>query len=190
MSYCNGVAHVISLAHECLRLAKEKQLPAYSIGWFIHNPSVVKTFMSAGMRQIEHPDDGPPGVALIRAHGIGDPLRQEFEDASFMLIDGTCGTVSYSQRMIRGVTPGWHVVLAGLSGHSEVKALCNVWNEQKEIVPVSVVEHVEMIDSLSDFSGQTVLLMVQTTFPQSTYEEIKDGMARRYGKRLRMGNRL
>ncbi len=190
MSYCNGVAHVINLAHECLRLAKEKQLPAYSIGWFIHNPTVVNTFMSAGMRQIERPEDGPPGVALIRAHGIGDPLRQRFKDSGFKLIDGTCGTVSYSQRMIRSVSPEWHVVLAGLSGHSEVKALCNVCNEQKEIVPVSIVENAEMIGSLPDFSGETVLLMVQTTFSQGAYEEIKEGMARRYADQLRVGNRL
>ncbi len=190
MSYCNGVAHVISLAHECLRLAEKKQLPAYSIGWFIHNPNVVKRFTRAGMKQIERPEEGPPGVALIRAHGIGDPLREEFEKAGFVLIDGTCGTVSYSQRMIRTVNAEWHVVLAGLSGHSEVKALCNVWDSQRNIVPVSVVESVDMIDELPDFSGETVLLMVQTTFPQVTYEQIKLGMQRRYGSQLRMGNRL
>lgn len=190
MGYCNGVAHVIELAKECLRIAKERDLPAYSIGWFIHNPTVVERFVQAGMQHIDTPQDGPPGIALIRAHGIGDPLRQQFEQSGFTLIDGTCGTVAYSQRMIRNVDPRTHVVVIGLKGHSEVAALSNVWNDAKQLVPVLVVENRKDIEALSDFGDSTVLLMAQTTFPQLHYEELKSMMQDKYGSRLKMGNRL
>jgi 4-hydroxy-3-methylbut-2-enyl diphosphate reductase len=190
MGYCNGVAHVINLAHECIRIAKAADLPAYSIGWFIHNPTVVEQFSQAGMRHIETPEDGPPGVALIRAHGIGDSLRERFERAGYRLIDGTCGTVAYSQRMIRNSDPSWHVVLAGLADHSEVKALANVWDAEGETIPVSIVEHEHMVDDLPAFGDDTVLLMAQTTFPSVTYEKITQRMQYRFCDRLKMGNRL
>jgi 4-hydroxy-3-methylbut-2-enyl diphosphate reductase len=189
MGYCNGVAHVINLAHDCLRIARESGLPAYSIGWFIHNPHVVNKFSTAGMRRIEGPDDGPPGVALIRAHGIGDPLREKFEQAGFKLIDGTCGTVAYSQRIIRTSEPSSQVVLIGQAGHSEVKALTNVYNSSKKIIPVTIVDTVDVVDSLPPFENQDVLLMVQTTFPQLAYDQIKSRMQERYGDRLKIGNR-
>ena len=190
MGYCNGVAHVINLAHECMDIAKERGCNAYFIGWFIHNPTVVARFEAAGMRHIERPEDAEPGVALIRAHGIGDPLREEFERSGYTLVDGTCGTVAYSQRMIRNVDRSWHVVLAGLGGHSEVKALTNVYDMQKRIIPVSLVETVQMVETLPDYGEDTVLLMVQTTFPVVTYEKIVSRMKEQYGQRLKMGNRL
>jgi 4-hydroxy-3-methylbut-2-enyl diphosphate reductase len=190
MGYCNGVAHVIEIAQECLRIAKENNLPAYSIGWFIHNPNVVKRFADAGMQHIDRPEDNRPGVALIRAHGIGDPLRAEFIEAGFKLLDGTCGTVAYSQRIIRTSNPDWHVVIAGLPGHSEVDALSHVWNSHKEIVPVSVIETVEDVENLPSFGNETVMFMTQTTFPIIQYDLLKGHMEAKYGTRLQMGNRL
>jgi 4-hydroxy-3-methylbut-2-enyl diphosphate reductase len=190
MGYCNGVSHVIDKAWECLRLAKESNLPAYSIGWFIHNPTVVARFERAGMRHINDPGDGPPGIALIRAHGIADPLRHRFEQAGFTLIDGTCGTVAYSQRLIRRVDPSIRVVILGLHGHSEVTALSNVWDEHKQVIPVHVVETEEDVDALPDFGQDHVLLMAQTTFPQVQYDVLSLAMQKRFGDRLQMGNRL
>jgi 4-hydroxy-3-methylbut-2-enyl diphosphate reductase len=190
MGYCNGVAHVIELANECLKIAEEQNLRAYSIGWFIHNPNVVSRFMAAGMQHIENPEDGPPGVALIRAHGIGDPLRLRFVQAGFHLIDGTCGTVAYSQRMIRNSDRSLHVVLAGLHGHSEVEALTHVWDGNREVIPVSVVESPKDVDNLSSFGDDGILFMTQTTFPLLQYREVKSRMEKRFSSRLVMGNRL
>lgn len=190
MGYCNGVAHVIEMAQDCLRIARESNLPAYSIGWFIHNPNVVKRFVNAGMLHIDRPGDSLPGVALIRAHGIGDPLRAEFIEAGFQLLDGTCGTVAYSQRLIKTSDPSWHVVIAGLPDHSEVDALSHVWNEQKRIIPVSVVETIEDVDRLPAFEGDTVTFMTQTTFPIMQYDLLKQRMKEKFGFRLHMGNRL
>ena len=190
IGYCNGVAHVIEMAQECLRIANAKNLPAYSIGWFIHNPTVVKRFVAKGMQCIDTPKEGSPGVALIRAHGIGDPLREAFEQQGFTLIDGTCGIVAYSQRLIRKTPESKHVVIIGLPGHSEVIALSNVYNADKQIVPVHVVASEADIDALPDFSNEEVLLMVQTTFPQTQYNDLRDYMLFRYKNRLRIGNQL
>lgn len=190
MGYCNGVAHVIEMAEETLRIAQAKKLPAYSIGWFIHNPTVVERFKKKGMQHIESPYDGPPGVALIRAHGIGDPLREAFNQEGFILLDGTCGIVAHSQRMIRESNPSKHVVIVGLKGHSEVLALSHVWNVKREKIPVHVVETLADVDALPDFGQDEVVLMVQTTFPQMQYNVMRDYLTVRYKGRLSLGNRL
>lgn len=190
MGYCYGVSHVIEMAWEALRIAKEKNLNAYTIGWFIHNPTVVKKFEDLNMRPIKSPKEQPAGVALIRAHGIGDPLREEFEKAGYILIDGTCATVAYSQNMIRKSDPKNRVLLLGQRGHSEVTALCNVLNEKGQIVEVTVIETEADVKALDDFGNDEILLMTQTTFAQLQYEKLKNELTEKYKGRLKIGNKL
>ncbi len=189
LGFCSGVAHVIGLAEECFRIAAEKQLPVYSIGWFIHNQRVVDSFIARGMRHIEHPGGGLPGVALIRAHGIPDILRKSFEDAGYILVDGTCHNVAYSQNIIRNVPVGTTIVIAGIVGHSEVVALSGLWDGAGKLVPVSVVQSAQDVVSLPDQLGE-YLLMTQTTLPAIQYKEIFNAMKDRFGQRLTIGNHL
>ena len=125
------------------------------------------------MKPIKRPNEQPPGVALIRAHGIGDPLREEFKKAGYILIDGTCATVAYSQNMIRKSDPKSQVLLLGQRGHSEVTALCNVLNEKGQIVAVTVIETATDIKTLDDFGSDEILLMTQTTFANYNMKNLK-----------------
>ncbi len=190
MGYCAGVVRVIKQAEEALRLAEERGVKAYSIGWFIHNPNVVKRFEKRGMSPISHPTEGEAGVALIRAHGIGDPLRQAFQEAGFTLVDGTCHTVAYSQEMIRGADPQDNIIIIGKQGHSEVLALSNVWNRDGEVIKTTIIEGLSEVANLEEFGDEPILVMVQTTFSQPHYNEILEALKRRYAERLKVGNRL
>jgi 4-hydroxy-3-methylbut-2-enyl diphosphate reductase IspH len=78
LGYCNGVSRVIELAQECVDRAHNEGVNAYSIGWFIHNPHVVARFAAQGMIHIDSPVGIEPGIALVRAHGITDILRNAF----------------------------------------------------------------------------------------------------------------
>ena len=189
LGFCSGVGHVISLAEECFRIAAEKQLPVYSIGWFIHNQRVVDSFIARGMRHIEHPEEGLPGVALIRAHGIPDTLRKSFLDAGYFLVDGTCHNVGYSQNIIRNIPVGTTIVIAGIVGHSEVVALSGLWDSTGKLVPVSVVQSARDVALLPDQLGEYVL-MTQTTLPAIQYKEIFNAMKERFNHRLTIGNHL
>lgn len=190
MGYCSGVSQVIEKAWETLALAKKKNQQAYSIGWFIHNPNVVKQFEDEGMKHIDSPEQGAAGVALIRAHGLSDPLRDEFEKKGFTLIDGTCPTVAYSQALIRKSTKDQKIVIVGQRYHSEVTALSNVWDENKSVIPVTVVENEEDVKALPLFDGFEILLMTQTTFAQMEYEKLKELIKEKYKERLKIGNKL
>ncbi|MFA5513940.1 MAG: 4-hydroxy-3-methylbut-2-enyl diphosphate reductase [Sphaerochaetaceae bacterium] len=188
--YCSGVSEVIKKAQECLKTAKEKNLPAYSIGWFIHNPTVVKQFESEGMSTIESPYGKKPGVALIRAHGLADPLRDEFLKAGFILIDGTCPTVAYSQRLIRDSNDDEKIIILGLKGHSEVVALSNVYNKENKIVDVAVVETENEVEKLPPFGDKKIVMLSQTTFPYLQYKLLKEKIEQKFRNRVTEKNRL
>ena len=189
MGFCMGVRQVVDLAHECLRIAEEKGVPAYSIGWFIHNQRVVKQLADLGLRHIEKPEEGEPGVALIRAHGITDALRQKFIDAGYELIDGTCRNVVSSQSVIRNTSENALVVIAGIAGHSEVVALSGVTSAEHALIPSVVVQSAEDVQYLPS-NPQIVILMTQTTLPALDYRAILQAMKDRYGSTLRIGNHL
>ncbi|HOX08679.1 MAG TPA: 4-hydroxy-3-methylbut-2-enyl diphosphate reductase [Planctomycetota bacterium] len=189
MGFCMGVKQVVDLAHECLRLAAEQGVPAYSIGWFIHNQRVVNQLAVLGLRHIEKPTDGKPGVALIRAHGITDTLRQSFLEAGFTLIDGTCRNVQASQTIIRDTDRSDHVVIAGIAGHSETIALAGVKDAGGNFIACHVVQNTDDVHDLPDAQG-TWILMTQTTLPASEYKAILQAMKDKYGPSLVVGNHL
>ncbi len=190
LGYCNGVSRVIDLAQQCINLAKEKGLNAYTIGWFIHNSHVVSHFMSQGMNYISSPKGVVPGIALIRAHGIPDLLRNEFIEAGFILIDGTCGTVSYSQQLIRNVKENQKVVIIGLKKHSEVVGLSGVMNDKGLVVPVIVVEKEEDLSQIAAHETKDLLIIVQTTFETELYNSILEELIKRYPHKIVIGNKL
>ncbi|NCB02557.1 MAG: 4-hydroxy-3-methylbut-2-enyl diphosphate reductase [Spirochaetia bacterium] len=190
LGYCNGVSRVIEMAQQCIDLAKEKGVAAYTIGWFIHNPNVVARFEEQGMLLIHSPKGVSPGVALIRAHGIPDTLRLEFEEAHFTLIDGTCGTVAYSQQLIRNAKDNQQVIIIGLKNHSEVVGLSGVLNSKGTIVPTIVVEGEEDLASIEHDSKKELLVVVQTTYDADIYAHLLGLLQETYKDRIVIANRL
>ncbi len=190
MGYCKGVSHVIQLAQEVVDRAKKEKRKAYSIGWFIHNPSIVNHFISQGMEHLEAPDDREPGVALIRAHGIPDDLRERFRSAGFTLIDGTCPTVAHSQQLIRDIRKQDHALIIGLHAHSEVAALSRVRNAEGTYTPVQVIESVQEAQKVTFPAGGKIVSVVQTTFEHELFHEIMEILEERFPSRIEMANIL
>lgn len=190
LGYCNGVSRVIELAQECIDTAHATGVNAYTIGWFIHNPHVVSRFASQGMKHIDSPVGYPPGIALIRAHGITDTLRNEFVEAKFTLIDGTCGTVAYSQQLVRNAKENQQVIIIGLKNHSEVVALSGVLDKNREIVPVTVVETEKDLNLIDIDDTKELLIVVQTTFESQVYTHLVSLLKEKYGQRVVIANRL
>lgn len=189
IGFCSGVKQTVALAHECLRLAKEQKLPAYSIGHFIHNKTVVASFEKLGLRHIDGPTEGEPGVALIRAHGIPDVLRREFIEAGFQLLDGTCRNVKRTQELIRQAPRGTNVVIAGIANHSETIALAGVERDPSNQISIYVIEEASDVEPLPLHEGPW-LLVVQTTLQEPKYQAILAAMQARYGNALEVGNNL
>lgn len=189
IGYCHGVSQTVKLANQVVQKGKAKKLPYYSIGELIHNPQVVNSFKEKGLKVISKPQDGQPGVALVRAHGIPSTLRLEFEKAGYYLVDSTCINIVKSQKAIKAnVKNGRQIIIFGVKGHAETECLLGT------DAPGAVFHMVTCIEDLPELfekvgSQTPICLITQTTFPAYTYDSLLDAMLSHYDDVV-IGNRL
>lgn len=190
LGFCNGVSFAIGKVEQCLALAKEHGLPAYSCGEFIHNRHVMEHYQRQGLQVIAEPEGHRPGYVVVRAHGIPDALRTRFETAGYSIIDGTCPTVARSQMLIRKASAeGRHIVIIGLHQHDETVALAGCEVASGILVDSTIVESVEELEHVPEHVP--LLVMVQTTFPESPGELIYQALTTGFQDRdIVYGNRI
>ena len=178
IGYCFGVANTIEKAGDCIAMAREENLPCYSIGSLIHNKDVVESFAQQGLRISDSPDGLEPGIALVRAHGIPDALRRRYADAGFRVVDSTCPIVAKGAATLRkAAQKGFKTIIIGVKGHAEAIGLMGV--ELPDGTPVRSV----LISSIEDardlrYSGgldpdADIIVVVQTTFPVKEFQAIR-----------------
>ncbi len=173
MGFCSGVKRGVDLLEEGIRLGAEKKLPVYTIGPLIHNEEFLRFAQQQGVRVIDSPGDAPPGIAVVRAHGIPRALGDAFLSRGFILLDGTCIRVHRSQRLVEQYSSeGSTVVIAGDAGHGEVISLVGYAHPPGKCYVVKVPRDAADIP----FHGK-VLLLAQTTFSKSQYEAVRDELA-------------
>lgn len=178
MGFCSGVRSAVQSVQQAIEMGRQKKLPVYTIGALIHNEQFLEYLSTLGVRVIETPEDGEPGVAVIRAHGIEQSLQARFTEAGYTIIDGTCPRVIKSQRMVRRYTAkGWHVILAGDPEHGEVKAVAGAAHDGSFVHIVHAPEDVQSIST-----GNPVLVLSQTTFSSPVFHDICSKVEQRWSE--------
>lgn len=186
IGYCHGVASTLEKAQYCIDTAKSRNKNAYSIGKLIHNQDVVKAFEEQGLKVISDSAHSS-GIALVRAHGIADSVKDDFEKHGFELVDATCVNILYTKKVIRQESAqGRKIVLLGVKGHAETE--CLMGTQGVDCFLVSSREDLERLFE-SVCPNQKITLVTQTTFPQSLYKELSGKIAEHY-KDCEIGNRL
>lgn len=193
IGYCFGVANTIDKAEQSIEFSREKNIPCYSIGSIIHNKDVVKHFEDLGMVTTSSPLGKEPGVALVRAHGIPDALRREYEDAGFSLVDSTCPIVAKGADTLRNAaSKGFRTIIIGVSGHAETVGLQGVETEKGKVVPsillCSVRDAVDLVASGIIDPDEKIVVVVQTTFPESGFQQIREVLKGAFRK-IRFSNK-
>ena len=89
MGFCSGVRTAVEMLERAVSQGARETRPVYTIGPLIHNEQFLTYASAKGVKVIESPEDAPPGIAVVRAHGIPPGDRQRFTDAGFTLLDGT-----------------------------------------------------------------------------------------------------
>ncbi len=126
-------------------------------------------------------------VALVRAHGIPDALRREFEEAGFELLDATCVNIKKSIMSIKkAAEEGRTVVVIGVENHAETLCLTGV-----DGVQTRLVSGLGDLDALFASLGADVpvTVLVQTTFREPEYDELCRRM-RLYFRDIEFANHL
>ncbi len=167
MGFCSGVQSAVKKTYEAVELGARTGRPVYTIGPLIHNEVFLGRLKEEkGVTVIGRPEDAPPGIAVIRAHGIPSAQRELFERAGFELIDGTCRRVTRSQHLVRrSAQEGRQIIIAGNPDHGEVQAIVQ---EVPHYRSIRIIKSAAEIDRSVSTEIDTVLLS-QTTFSAEEY---------------------
>ena len=169
ISYCGGVRRAIGIVKTCLSTGKR---PIYTLGELIHNPDVCGYLERNGVRVVNDPEDAAPGILVIRAHGVGDGVRESFMKAGYTIYDATCPIVRHNLQSIKSLSKSRSIIVVGDKGHDEVKAMSQV-----EGVPVLNISSPEEVNAIP--ADKAYALFVQTTFSSEAYDAICTSVRKR-----------
>mgnify|MGYP001344912134 FL=1 len=173
--FCMGVSRAVKTALEVAREAKSKGLKAYSLGELIHNPAAVSALAKEGLSPISDPRDAGGAVLVIRSHGATPDTIAECRLNAQQVVDCTCPFVHHVHRLVAEHSKdGSPVIILGDPKHPEIIGIVG-WCKG----PSYTIQAAEQVHSLpADL--RNALVVSQTTFPPSAYDELLPLLQARY----------
>ncbi len=119
--FCIGVKRALEMV---LKAIDQNRGKIYTYGPLIHNPQVLDLLRERGITVLRPGERVPPGLVVIRAHGIPPQEKHELEAAAANIIDATCPRVAKVQAIIRRwALQGSATLIVGDADHPEVRGL-------------------------------------------------------------------
>ncbi len=166
--YCKGVENSINLAARLI--AEHPGEKIYTTGDLIHNKAVVDGLKARGVESISGPEGHEKGIALIRAHGITPGEKRRYEEAGFILVDGTCRLVRRNHRLIaESCRP---TVFIGKEGHPET-----ISTMAHSVQPCTLISTAADVGKLKN--GVSYNAVIQTTAPVALVSGVKSEIVKR-----------
>ncbi len=170
MGYCKGVSRAISMVGQAIEDAQQQGVPVYSLGRVIHNQQVCSSFADQGLKTIRSPKGNPPGLVVLRAHGIPDALRREFVAAGFTIMDATCPVVSRNLDLIASHQKDAEIVIVGHENHPETLAMQGVERDENTYRSLFITKPADLMQLKK---AHSYAVFVQTTFDRLQWREIQ-----------------
>jgi len=169
MGFCMGVRRAVALIEK--ELDKDNPGPLATYGPLIHNPQVVASYESRGVRSIKNPAEARSGDrVVIRAHGVPGSVRRSLEERGARIVDATCPKVALSIRKAKQAeAEGRQVLLVGDAGHGEMLAVAGSLAD-----PGSVQVIADLEDARKVHLASRVSVIAQTTFDEEIYKQIAE----------------
>lgn len=162
--FCFGVRRATQMAFE----AAEQHDQICSLGPVIHSPQVVKKLAERGVRVVSSVNDIPPGVVIVRSHGVTANEMQQIQGCDLTVVDATCPFVKKAQEYAsRLCEEDYTVVIVGELEHPEVQGIVSYADKSR----VHVVADAAQAASLPRM--KKVGIVAQTT---QLYENLKEIM--------------
>ena len=167
--FCFGVRRAVRIVMDALR---EADGPVYTLGPLIHNPQMVDRMEDMGAKVIGPDDDLPPGVVVLRSHGVPPEIEEKVRAKGHKILDATCPFVHNAQMYARSLgEEGYRVIIVGKAGHEEVEGILG-YTEGAD-----VVWEPEEVESLG--SPEKVGVVAQTTTPFDVFSSVVRELMRR-----------
>jgi (E)-4-hydroxy-3-methyl-but-2-enyl pyrophosphate reductase/ribosomal protein S1 len=159
--FCFGVDRAINLVNSLLAQGKK----VYTLGPIIHNPQMVRELEEVGCSIISHPTEAPENsVVVIRSHGVGEDIYQQFLEANIEYADATCPFVSKIHNIVKKASgEGSIIFIAGDPNHPEIEGIVGHCCKESYVFKNSS-DLQKIIENHPELSEKSVILVAQTTY--------------------------
>ncbi len=167
--FCFGVAITVKKAEEAIASRGE----VTTLGHVVHNPQMVESLQSRGLRNAQSVDDVDAGSLFVRAHGLPVDVFEKAKGKGLEIIDATCPMVTKIHVQAEKLkSDGYKIVVIGDPAHPEVKGT------------LSHVPGAWCIQSVDDVAklprSSKVGVVVQSTWSGEGFTEIVQALAAKY----------
>ena len=166
--FCFGVKRAIEITEEQI---KNRDTCVYTYGPLIHNEIVVGDLEKKGVAVMDEdasPEDYPPGVVIIRSHGVSKDTIDRLNVAGHAIVDATCPFVRRIHDLVAEHSAlGEYIIVLGDREHPEVRGIVG-WCQSSEISVISSLEEAKELDIPK---GKKVFLVAQTTFNINKFKD-------------------
>ncbi|MDP3181778.1 MAG: 4-hydroxy-3-methylbut-2-enyl diphosphate reductase [Desulfobaccales bacterium] len=185
--FCIGVKRALEMV---LKAINQNRGKIYTYGPLIHNPQVLELLRERGITVLRPGEQVPPGLVVIRAHGIPPQEKQELEAAASNIIDATCPRVAKVQAIIRRwARQGCATLIIGDADHPEVRGLMGhtegrgyMVASPEDVAALPKLKDLIVVAQTTQSEGQFAARVaeIQDRFPQAKiYNTICDATASR-----------
>ena len=125
--FCFGVRRAVEKT-QAARRDRAGQLTV--LGPLVHNSQVIERLKESGVETAGSMNEVPVGTVVVSAHGAAPIVLRQAQERGLDLIDTTCPFVSKVHRSAKLlVQQGYHVLLVGDPGHTEVAGVIGAIEE-------------------------------------------------------------
>ena len=195
MGFCAGVRRAVNYAESALEKNKTGQV--YTLGPLIHNPVALADFERRGIKILSEENISAvkkEDTVVIRAHGVKPEVYQALISSGAEVLNGTCPIVQSNQKKCAEyASKGYTIFFTGDTHHGEVIGIEGAARKGAEDSGLKLNfflvkdknESEEVIQILkagnnSDVTSSPVVLLSQTTFSISVFDEIEQVLSRHY----------
>lgn len=167
--FCFGVAITVKKAEEAVAARPE----VTSLGNVVHNPQMVASLASKGLKNANSVDDVQSGALFVRAHGLPTEVFEKAEEKGLTVIDATCPMVTKIHVQAERLrADGYKVIVVGDPHHPEVNGTLS------HVPGAWCIETVQDIEKLP--RGSKVGVVVQSTYSGKRFSEIVQALSAKY----------
>ena len=171
--FCFGVKRAVRMATEAVK--KYPAQPIYTLGPIIHNPQVVEQLATQGIKQLDLlADDIPPGVIIIRSHGINRQILEKLKSrADISLVDATCPFVHRAQKIVARMSrENYQIIIVGEHNHPEVAGLLSYGKPATTHAISGPEEITKILSAKNKKANNKMALLAQTTQSYENYAAV------------------
>lgn len=167
--FCFGVAITVKKAEEAI----ETRDDVTTLGHVVHNPQMVSSLASRGLKNAASVDEVQSGTLFVRAHGLPIDVLEKAKAKNLTVIDATCPMVTkihVQAEKLKG--EGYKIVVVGDPHHPEVKGTLS------HVPGAWCIETVEEVATLPRASR--VGVVVQSTYSKARFLDIVKALTAKY----------